>query len=154
MRIENVLAACIIGMALTAAASAEIYQSKDAQGNTVYSDKPSQGAQPVNLPKTNAADPVVEMPRPAATTEPPAPGKVAAKPAKPVQRAKDVNNDNLHDDYYYDGYNYNGNNDDSDHPRKDRRRDNDAKPDRDRPVKVQPLPSRPSRPAVGGGGRR
>ncbi len=136
MRLSKVLLNCIIGLAFSSTASAEIYQSKDAQGNTVFSDIPSQGAEAVKLPTTNSAEPVVATPRPADAAEPPAPRKVSAKPTKPVKRAQDMD-DNYDDDYYYG----NGSN------------DNDAQPNRDRPVKVQPLPSGPRR-AAGGGGRR
>jgi hypothetical protein len=137
-------------MALSSPASAEIYQTKDAQGNTVYSDKPSQGAQPVNLQKTNSADPVVEMPRPAETAAPPAPKKVATRPAKKVQSAEDENDGHYHDNYDY--YGYGNNNDDDDNPRENRRDDENSRPGKDRPT-VTPHRS-VSRPAAGGGGRR
>jgi len=65
VRISKILLPCMIGVALSATANAEIYESKDAQGNTVFSDMPSQGAAEVKVPPTNSADPVAITPRPA-----------------------------------------------------------------------------------------
>jgi hypothetical protein len=55
-------------MALSTAAQAEIYESKDAQGNPVFTDTPTAGAQEVKLQQENIADAVTVPPQP--TPEP------------------------------------------------------------------------------------
>jgi hypothetical protein len=50
--------ACIVTVLLSTIAQAEIYEEKDAQGNTVYTDSPDPGATEVDLPETNTADAV------------------------------------------------------------------------------------------------
>ena len=147
MHISKVLLPCIIGVALSGAASAEIYQSKDAQGNTVYSDMPSQGAEAVKVPPTNSADPVAITPRP------PSPPETPAKPKKSSGRPASAEDEETDDDYLYYGDNYNRDEID-DRTEREKRRDEDdvAKPKRDRPV-VTPH-GNVSRPAGGGGGRR
>ena len=52
---------CILVMALSAIARAEIYESKDADGNPVFTDIPTAGAEKVDLPQENIAD-SVEVP--------------------------------------------------------------------------------------------
>jgi hypothetical protein len=52
---------CILVLALSAIVRAEIYQSKDADGNPVFTDTPSAGAEKVDLPQENIAD-AVEVP--------------------------------------------------------------------------------------------
>jgi len=52
---------CILVMALSAIARAEIYESKDADGNPVFTDTPTAGAEKVDLPQENIAD-SVEVP--------------------------------------------------------------------------------------------
>lgn len=71
MRITTLILSGLLGATLICAAHADIYQSKDAQGNTVFSDQPSQGAHEVKVRKTNSADPVAIPPPRAAepTTE-------------------------------------------------------------------------------------
>jgi hypothetical protein len=62
----------IIVLGLSGSALAEIYETKDAQGNPVFTDTPTSAAEKVNLPDTNVADAVKEMPHSAA--------EAAAKP--------------------------------------------------------------------------
>jgi Domain of unknown function (DUF4124) len=146
VRISKVLLPCIMGVALSAAASAEVYESKDAQGNTVFSDMPSQGAEKVKVPPTNAADPIAITPGPEPSPETPAkPKKSSVRPDSSEQRDTD-------DEYPDDDYLYYGDNDDDDQTRREKRRDEDAKPKRERPIKLTP-PRNVSRPA-GGVGRR
>ena len=52
---------CILVMALSGAVWAEIYESKDAEGNPVFTDTPAAGADKVDLPQENIAD-AVEVP--------------------------------------------------------------------------------------------
>ena len=54
--------AAILAVTLSAIAQAEVYESKDAAGNPVFTDSPVQGAEEVDLPQTNIADRVEEMP--------------------------------------------------------------------------------------------
>jgi hypothetical protein len=149
VRISTILLPCMISVALSGNASAEIYQSKDAQGNTVFSDLPSQGAAEVKVPPTNAADPVAITPRP-----PPAP-ETPAKPRKPSAGPANAEREEIDDDYlHYGGYGGDNNRDDEleDRTRREERRDdNVAKPKTDRPrVDHHRNVSRPA----GGGGRR
>jgi len=147
MRISKVLLPCILGMALNTTASAEIYESKDAQGNTVFSDMPSQGAAKVKVPPTNAADPVAITPRP-----PPSP-ETPAKPRKPSAGPASAEREEIDDDYLYYGDNYDRDEVDDDTKREKRRdEDNVAKSKREQPV-VTPHRN-VSRPAGGGGGGR
>jgi hypothetical protein len=150
VHISKVLLPCIIGVALSGAASAEVYESKDAEGNTVYSDRPSQGAEEVKVAPTNSADPVAITPRPQPSPEKPAkPRKAAAKPAGSKHEDTEETD---YDDLYYGDHNYDGELDDQT-KREKRRDDNVAKPKREPPVKVEPHRN-VSRPAGGGGGRR
>jgi hypothetical protein len=52
----------LVAPTLSAAGSGQVYQSKDAQGNTVFSDMPSEGAQTIKVAPTNTADPVEDIP--------------------------------------------------------------------------------------------
>lgn len=55
----------IFGLVLAAAGGvtqAQIYESKDAEGNTVYSDTASQGAKKVDLQEANIVDSVAPAP--------------------------------------------------------------------------------------------
>ena len=151
MHFARVLLPCLIGVIVGTTASAEIYESKDAQGNTVYSDMPSKGAEAVKVPPTNSADPLAETPRPPPSPETP---KTTATPRKSTARPTSSTDRDTDDDYLY----YGGDNDydnADDRTRREKRRDEDdiAKPKKDRPAKVEPHRN-VSRPAVGGGGRR
>ncbi|MAT93454.1 MAG: hypothetical protein CME59_12715 [Halioglobus sp.] len=66
----------IAALGIGSGALAEIYQSKDAQGNTVFSDTPTQDAEVVELGSENIADAVT--PRPPE----PEPAQPAANPAQ------------------------------------------------------------------------
>lgn len=63
MKVSMNALACIIAIGLSNIAMAEIYESKDAQGNTVFTDTPTGSAEKVDLPETNVADAVKETPR-------------------------------------------------------------------------------------------
>ena len=63
MKVSMTALACIIAICLSNIAMAEIYESKDAQGNTVFTDTPTGSAEKVDLPETNVADAVKETPR-------------------------------------------------------------------------------------------
>ena len=63
MKVSMTALACIIAICLSNIAMAEIYETKDAQGNTVFTDTPTGSAQKVDLPETNVADAVKETPR-------------------------------------------------------------------------------------------
>jgi hypothetical protein len=63
-----VIGAALLAANVSTAVQAQIYESKDAQGNTVYSDTAVPGAKQVELPATSIADPV---PPPDSSTEPP-----------------------------------------------------------------------------------
>ena len=52
----------ILAVTLGGIAQAEIYESKDAEGNVVFTDSPAPGAEEVDLPQTNIADHVEELP--------------------------------------------------------------------------------------------
>jgi hypothetical protein len=148
VRVLNILLSSILALAMGNPASAEIYESKDAQGNTVFSDKPSPGAQEIAVPQTNAADPVAETPRPAPRQNSPATQRSPDSP----EMVDDTRRDDTYDDdlIYYDG----------DYDRGDlyekrvieRRRGEDdvAQPKRERPEHRRGAPRR----AGGGGGRR
>jgi Domain of unknown function (DUF4124) len=143
VRISKILLPCMIGVALSATANAEIYESKDAQGNTVFSDMPSQGAAEVKVPPTNAADPVAITPRPPET-----PAKPRKSPANPAGSQDEERGD----DYLYYGGDYDRDEIGDETRREKRRDDGEARPITDRP-KVEPHRNT-SRPAAGGGGRR
>src|SRR5262245_34543064 len=91
MYFSKLLLPCIIGITLSGAASAEIYETKDAEGNTVFSDIPSQGAEKIKLPKTNSADPPVDIP----SLDPPeaASEKPQQRPATTADRQDDEDDD-------------------------------------------------------------
>jgi len=146
VRASNLFLPCVIAMALSTPASAEVYQSMDAQGNTVFSDMPSQGAAEVKVPPTNSADPVAITPRPAPSPETPA--KPRKSPAKPVSSERNE----MDDDYLYYGGDYDRGDIDDRIERERRRDDGEAMPITDRP-RVEHHRNT-SRPAGGGGGRR
>lgn len=146
VRISKILLPCMIGVALSATASAEIYESKDAQGNTVFSDMPSQGAAEVKVPPTNSADPVAITPRP------PPPPETPAKPRKSSANPVGSEHEEWDDDYRYYGDAYDRDEIDDQNRREKRRDDGEARPITERP-RVEPHRNT-SRPAGGGGGRR
>jgi hypothetical protein len=62
MEISIRILAFILTIGLSGSALGEIYETKDAQGNTVFTDTPTSNADKVDLPETNVADAVKEMP--------------------------------------------------------------------------------------------
>jgi hypothetical protein len=144
VRVSKLFLFCIVAAALSSPASAEVYESKDAQGNTVFSDMPSKGAAEVKVPPTNSADPVAITPKPTPSPETP-----AKKPRKSSANSQDEERD---DDYLYYGGDYDRDEIDDETRRERRREDGEARPITDRP-RVEHHRNT-SRPASGGGGRR
>ena len=69
MAVSRWILAGLVGLVLQVTASAQIYESKDAEGVPQFSDRPTAGAEVVDLPATNLADaPPAREPAPA--TEP------------------------------------------------------------------------------------
>jgi hypothetical protein len=66
--------ACGLALVLSAAVQAQIYESTDSQGNPVFTDTPTSGAEKVDVPQENIGD-SVDIP-------PPAPN-AAARPSQP-----------------------------------------------------------------------
>ena len=64
MNFSTVVFTCVIGLTLSFTANAQVYESKDAQGNTVFSDRPSEGAEVIEVAPTNSADPAPDIPAP------------------------------------------------------------------------------------------
>lgn len=58
MKIPNTVLACVLGFAVHATASAQIYESTDAEGVPEFSDTPTPGAAEIELPQTNVVTPV------------------------------------------------------------------------------------------------
>lgn len=91
------------GMVLCAAASAQIYESKDAQGNAVFSDKPSQGAEEVKLSPTNTAVPPIDRPTPAPKVTADSSHQRTVRRVDDDASADDEERKGVEDDYYYYG---------------------------------------------------
>ena len=79
--------ACVIAMALSTAAQAEIYESVDAEGNPIFTDTPTAGAEEVELKRGNIADSVKVPPQPQPQPAP----EPAAKPS-PVKNQEGPGN--------------------------------------------------------------
>ena len=77
MKFSILSLASLLIMALSWNVSAEIYESKDAQGNTVFTDTPTAGAEQVDLPQENIAD-AVKVPPQSEAMEAPATPTTAA----------------------------------------------------------------------------
>ncbi len=151
MRIFKFCLACMLGLALGGGASAQVYQSKDAEGNTVFSDKPSAGAEVVKVPPTNSADPVADAPeRPQPT---PAPAKPRAKAGtSPGKGASGVDDDDEYP-YYYGGTQVDSKEaQERREEARERREEGATKPAGERSPRAETLPAAPRRAA--GGGRR
>ena len=57
MRYLKTFSTCLVALALHSTAWAQIYETKDAEGNVEFTDAPStEGAEVVDLPETNLAD--------------------------------------------------------------------------------------------------
>ena len=80
MKILIALPACGVALALSWGVQAEIYESTNAQGNPVFTDTPSAGAEQVDLPQENIADAVTMAPEPVSVDEPAAPEQSAVRP--------------------------------------------------------------------------
>ena len=76
MRIRPALLAITVALSLGNAALAQVYKSQDAEGNTVYSDMPSPGAEKMDLPEPNVSESVEVPERP--------PEAPASRPGAPV----------------------------------------------------------------------
>lgn len=154
MKLSSLLTMITLGLAATTA-SAQVYESKDAQGTTVFSDQPSAGAEVIKVPPTNSADAMAESPRaaqPDAAAEAPR-QQNTAHPSPSGQRTESD------DDYIY----YGGgaaNNEEAQQRReevKERIEEGAGKPGREPPAHV--VPHGEARPAArpaghAGGGRR
>ncbi len=143
MRIFSCCLACLLGLALGGTASAQVYESRDAQGNPVFSDKPSAGAEVVKVPPTNSADPVADAPDRPEPAAAPRPGTGAAAPDR---RANNKDDDD--DPYFY----YGGADVDEEEARerreeaRERREQGADRPDGERPPRADDTPRRaPSR---------
>jgi hypothetical protein len=110
---------------LQGTATAQIYESKDAEGVTEFSDTPTQGAEVVDLPTTNVVAPVEESPMEAQVPAAPAPREASA-PAPEYTGGEEGEGG---DDNYYGGYGYD---DDDLTPREQRRTDADRLENADR----------------------
>ncbi|MEH6634254.1 MAG: DUF4124 domain-containing protein [Halioglobus sp.] len=66
MKYPTLFLACLLTMALSTIAHAEIYETKDAEGNPVFTDTPTAAAEKVVLPTENIADAVKVPPAPPA----------------------------------------------------------------------------------------
>jgi hypothetical protein len=83
---------CLVALALTGTAWAEIYETKDAQGNPVFTDSPAgKGSQVVDLPETNVADAPPDIPD--------APEQAEQKP-QAAGNNNTVNGSEVGEDYY------------------------------------------------------
>ena len=77
----QLLSRVLVAISLAAAGGpgvAQVYETEDAEGHPVFSDKPSPGAQPVEVPPTNAAESVdiqVQQPPHSAPSIPDSPPK-------------------------------------------------------------------------------
>ena len=76
--------AAILAVTLSTIAHAEVYESKDAEGNAVFTDSPAPGAEEVALPQTNVADRVEKLPGEMAAPNSP------QTPAKPHEQRNNV----------------------------------------------------------------
>lgn len=88
----RIMAALVLSLAVTVLSQAQtkVYESTDAEGNTVFSDTPSEGAKPMEIPPTNVATPVEPEPRAAVVSE----GGAAptGAPEKPEEQVRFIGN--------------------------------------------------------------
>lgn len=89
MKVSIILPACCVTLALSWSAQAEIYESRDAQGNPVFTDTPTAGAERVDLPQENIAD-AVNVPSQRESVE--APATPAAAIPEPAARSEESGN--------------------------------------------------------------
>ena len=88
---------CFGLLSLAGAAFAQVYKSYDANGNVVFSDKPSQRSKEVEISKPNVTDPFkIPAPSPADTsleTKPAAPAPEPVSQPTADDDSADTNND-------------------------------------------------------------
>jgi hypothetical protein len=88
----RLITALALSLAVTALSQAQtrVYESTDAEGNTVFSDTPSAGAKSMEVPPTNVATPVEPEPRAAVVSE----GGAAptGAPEKPEEQVRIIGN--------------------------------------------------------------
>jgi hypothetical protein len=153
MRLLSVFCMIFLAPILCGAGSPKVYQSRDANGNIVFSDKPSDGAEVITVAPTNAADPVQHIPALAAPDKKVPPAQPATQLT--TSTSIDENDSEREDDGADDADYWIGNDGDDLEGRENGLRDRE--PERDRPIadrpQVQPLPSG-ARPAPGGAARR
>ena len=96
MKVSKLILLAAIGLVLPGLSSAQIYESKDAEGVPEFSDTPKAGAEVVDLQKTNVADEPPDIPvaprEEAAPAAAAAPG-VVGEPAQEVYQGYNNNND-------------------------------------------------------------
>jgi len=80
MKVKGMVLAAVLGLAWQGQVSAQIYESKDAEGVPEFSDEPTVGAEVVELPATN----LEQAPAPEA---PDAPPEQASQPAPGAETA-------------------------------------------------------------------
>lgn len=147
MNVYKTLMPCALSLLLASATSAQIYESKDAEGNTVFSDQPSAGSEVIKVPETNLAEPVEDIPRPESASQPEQPREASQNSRGPA-----VAGEQEGEDYIYYGDN------DNDNQARERRqevreRNNEGGlPGGEPPAHVQPH-LKPARPAAAGGKR-
>ena len=105
MKHLTIFASCVAALALHSSAWAEIYATKDAQGNTAFTDSPpAENAEVIELQQTNVVDAPQAQPQDAAQPEPDA--DAASEEPAPVVENNTVmvhdGDDNEGD--VYDGY--------------------------------------------------
>ncbi len=102
----------LFGLVLHSTASAQIYESRDAQGEPEFSDTPTQGAEVVDLPGTNLAEPPAAQPTASEQT------RSAQEQEMPATDVGGEEGEDVGVSVYYEG-------DDVDDPRVQRRVDED-----------------------------
>jgi hypothetical protein len=152
MRLRNIVFIIFVAPILCGAGSGKVYQSKDADGNIVFSDMPSDGAEVITVAPTNSADPVQHIPALAAPDKNAPPAQPATKLTTSEPQVEHEDKDEDEQGYWI------GNDGDDLHDLNDTdNRLRDPESSRDTPIadrpRVQPLPSG-TRPAPGGAGRR
>ena len=85
---------CFGLLSLNSAAYAQVYKSYDADGNVVFSDKPTQGSQEVEVTRPNVSD-SFEIPPPSQAESPPEVPPEPETQTQPVaaEGSADTNND-------------------------------------------------------------
>jgi hypothetical protein len=148
MRLRLIFCMIVVAPILCGAGSPKVYQSKDADGNVVFSDTPSDGAEVITVAPTNSSDPVQHIPALAAPDKQVPPAPPATKLTTSPSAIEDAGEDEP--EYWI------GNDEDDLEGRDNGLRDRGPGPEHplaDRP-RVQPLPSGVLPAAPGGAARR